>query len=372
MSANFLSERGEFRGQPAWHRAGNVFDLMAKVLLIDAATKHWSDIKIKKQPLFTAGIPIANGTGGFDIPPFQIPGRFAVVRLPIPEDPKLMYLGDVGKGWETKDPIYYAKQLNDLSKKFPLETLGTLGLGERCFFSLRDEPVTVAASNGFKDELWSHYVFELSLEPGRSHRCFSTHTRVVCENTLMAGWANAQYKMKIPHSMDAEEGYEWMITTAEHAKTASEEDRKVYEKFMSVPFRVDSPDFDLYLSDVYPLPAVPARVTRHNNMNPDQRANLSDTQNEAIEKDERRFVTGSERAKKLRENVRELAHGFNDDYGAVANTVWMAYNATTELATHRKKQGREDVAESVLTGARSEEIRNSYDLLVERCEMSLN
>ena len=229
-NANFLSDRGEFRGLPAWHKAGNVFDYTDDVSLIDAARKHWHDIKIRKLKVFSPWAEPNPETGNIDINPIEVPGEFNIFREPIPEDPEPMFLGRVTKRWVTKDPMWYADKLNDLSKEFPLETLGVLGKGERVFFSLRDEPIKV--TNGvYTEDLHSHYVFDLSFKVGEASKAFTTRTRPVCSNTLHIGWNNAKHKIAIPHTMKPDEVFEWLVIVSEFAKKEAEYSSEVMSNF---------------------------------------------------------------------------------------------------------------------------------------------
>lgn len=371
-SANFLSDRGEFRNNAAWHNAGNVFT--GEQTLVEAAAKHWADIKIHKLKVYSPYPFTTDKDGnaldsGFDVRPIEVSDKYNIFRAPIIEDPQPLYLGTVNKSWETKNPSWYAEKLNDLSLQYPLETLGTLGMGERVFFSLKQNPVVASNGKGYSEDILSHFVFDLSLKPGVSSKAFTTKTRPVCANTLHIGWNDASHRMKMPHTMKADEMFRWLITVTEFGAKENEFQREVLCSFMETHMRIDGEHFQTYLESVYQLPAVPQRVERFRKMSPAQRAQLSDKQKEAIEKDERRFVVSSERTDLLRSQVRELAEQFNDEFPQVANTAYAAYNAVTEYATHRTPTStREDVARSVLNGARADEIGAAADQLVKFCK----
>lgn len=361
-----LTDRQEYRGTPAWHMEGNVFKLDDPRSLSEIAERHFSDIKTYKVPVF--GQVASNYV--------PLPGEYALMRKPIDEDPETRFWGLVKKGWKPVDPLKIVRHLDELSKTYPVETLGVLGYGETLYLSLRDKPLKVGVP-GYWEEIHGHFVLQIEMTPGKSSAAFQTRTRPVCVNTLHIGWKNSDHRLKIPHTMNPEEAMAWLIDVFAFAEREREFQENTLNVFCKTPLIFGSEDFEQVLKDMFKDPKPSARMTRYARMAAKKHVpNLGQSVLDKIDQDEANFDRQSDKVRAYRECVRELVQKFNDEFSHVANTTYATFNALTEMSTHRVVHGREEIngrsyEQSLLFGPRAKEIREGFGVL-EKHAMSVS
>lgn len=181
MSANINSMF--YTGATPWHGLGTKVD--GALTASEAIVKAGLNWEVEKRPLFAIG---ADGK------PISVPGRFAVVRSDTQKS-----LGVVGKRFsplQNKDAFSVADAIVGL-KEAHYETAGALGLGEKIWLLVRLDG-TISA--GGDDTINKYLLFANGHGGQMSVTTAITGIRVVCENTLRLGLAEAQGISRVRHT----------------------------------------------------------------------------------------------------------------------------------------------------------------------------
>ena len=126
MAASLFGERFIGRREPAWHRLGEVFPADEKMTATQAMERADIMFGIDKHPQV---VKMADGTE-------LATDSFAVVREPTVDDPEPRVLATVGKEWTAIQARDLGEMLDPISKRFPVETAGAIGQGEKIFITL--------------------------------------------------------------------------------------------------------------------------------------------------------------------------------------------------------------------------------------------
>ena len=124
MAASIFGERFYGRRTPAWHGLGVVMD---QDCTVSEAMKYVDvDFEILTVPTMA------------QLPDGSIidTSNKAIVREPTNDDPEYRVLSVVGGDWTPIQMRDLANFLDPISEKFPVETLGALGHGEKVFLTL--------------------------------------------------------------------------------------------------------------------------------------------------------------------------------------------------------------------------------------------
>ena len=124
MAANIFGDRFFGRRTPAWHRVGTVMD--ENLTATEAMRISKIGFPVRKLPAF---IQLENGQ-------YIDSGYYGVVREQTEDDPQDRILSMVGKEWTPIQAWDLAKMLDPVSEKYPVETMGALGHGEKFFMTL--------------------------------------------------------------------------------------------------------------------------------------------------------------------------------------------------------------------------------------------
>jgi hypothetical protein len=220
---------------------------------------------------------------------------------------------------------------------------------------------------GYSEEIQNYFIADLHNAPGNGHTIVYSPVRVVCFNTLTMAKSRSNFKIKIPHTGDPGAIMNFIANTVGHFDKHQADTKALFEQMMATPIKAD--DFAGIVAKTFPYPKKPGKVRFLEGLKSDQRAAiLQDAKQRAVLTDfigaEDDYKVAIKRADTLRELTRELAQKFNDEHPAVANTVWMAYQATTENSDWREGRENEDIGKSVLFGLRSREKVRAFDACV--------
>ena len=185
MSANLFGERFASRREPAWHRLGEVFKADEKLTASQSMAKADVLFEIQKHPQV---VKMSDGTE-LDT------NSYAVVREPTTDDPEHRVLATVGREWDMIQAKDLGKMLDPISEKFPVETVGAIGQGEKIFVSLDAGGSKIAGED--------HELYWLITDhrdgTGAMTMAF-TPVRVVCQNTLITGLRNSKVSVNLKHN----------------------------------------------------------------------------------------------------------------------------------------------------------------------------
>lgn len=243
------------RTEPAWHQLGTVFDgeVNTSEMLKLAHLANWN---VRLVPVEVPGV---------------LQERYAVEQYATvrdnPFDGKPDVLGWVGSRYkvsQNEELLSFGDNLLDGGGRW--ETAGSIGGGRKIFASLALDYGTVIDPNGAADEIKSYLLVTTSHDGSSPIMALNTPVRVVCQNTLNLGIAQAKQSFKLRHTgtLDGK------IAVAREALGISQEYFAKFNDFANALYGVpmDQPKFIEFATKLYPKPeedAAKASLTRWEN-----------------------------------------------------------------------------------------------------------
>lgn len=335
MSATLFGERFIGRREPAWHRLGEVFPADEQMTASQAMARADILFAVDKHPQV---VKMADGTE-------LETDSFAVVREPTSDDPIHRVLATVGKEWTAIQAKDLGVMLDPISNKFPVETAGAIGQGEKIFITLDAGDSSIAGED--------HKLFWLVTDHRDGTGALTiafTPVRVVCQNTLITGLRSSKVSVNLKHNKAINTDtafyldiFNQMARTQESVVEAMNSLTKVVLKKPQVKEIIGAayPDASkpnrLKLSDGISADDVPANVWKRI---------LNDRKDQVEEYDKRQA-----RVTRIRDNAYERIDVFNQEFIDLANTPWAIYNAIVETEDYRRGW---DASGTALFGQRAE------------------
>jgi phage/plasmid-like protein (TIGR03299 family) len=320
MAASLFGERFIGRREPAWHRLGEVFPADEKMTATQAMERADIMFGIDKHPQV---VKMADGTE-------LATDSFAVVREPTVDDPEPRVLATVGKEWTAIQARDLGEMLDPISKRFPVETAGAIGQGEKIFITLDAGASSIAGED--------HKLFWLVTDHRDGTGALSiafTPVRVVCQNTLITGLRSSKVSVNLKHNKSIAvdtsfylDIFNQMARTQETVVEAMNSLTKVTLKkeqvadIMSAAYPTASKPNRLKLSDGISADDVPAKVW----------VRILNDRKDQVEEFEKRQA----RVTRIRDNALERVDIFNQEFSGLANTPWAVYNAIVETEDYRR------------------------------------
>jgi len=337
MPANIFGDRFLTKREPAWHKLGEVFE--DPISMTQAVKRTGIDFHISKHPVT---VQIDKGDEGIDLVPTK---NFAVVREPVKDDNQYRVLSIVGREWTPIQAMDLARMLDPITEKYPVETIGALGYGEKIFMTLDAGESKICGED-------HHLYFLVSdhRDGGGALQIAFTPVRVVCQNTLTAGLQNAKINVRLTHTRNIESDTEWYIGLFNQMDSAREEAVAVMNTLSTTTITDD--EAETVVKSAYPDASEPRRLTLAKDITPDQIsggvwAKLLSEKKDLVEEYDKRV----ERVESIRKIARERYDVFNDEFTDLAKTPWAIWQAIVETEDYRK--GHTDSSTSVF-GTRAE------------------
>jgi len=337
MPANIFGDRFLTKREPAWHKLGEVFE--DPISMTQAVKRTGIDFHISKHPVT---VQIDKGDEGIDLIPTK---NFAVVREPVKDDNQYRVLSIVGREWTPIQAMDLARMLDPITEKYPVETIGALGYGEKIFMTLDAGESKICGED-------HHLYFLVSdhRDGGGALQIAFTPVRVVCQNTLTAGLQNAKINVRLTHTRNIESDTEWYIGLFNQMDSAREEAVAVMNTLSTTTITDD--EAETVVKSAYPDASEPRRLTLAKDITPDQIsggvwAKLLSEKKDLVEEYDKRV----ERVESIRKIARERYDVFNDEFTDLAKTPWAIWQAIVETEDYRK--GHTDSSTSVF-GTRAE------------------
>lgn len=340
---NRFSERFNEKG-PAWHRLGETFDKDLKLVASEIAARVAGDVVVESRPLHyytSAGKLIA------------LDKHCVIVRCPTQDDPQERIFGVSNEGWKQVNYVKLCRAaLDELSKKYPVETAGVLDEGAMFFLSMRGPDFSVKG-----DQMEDYFIANLSNMVGVAHKIMAAPQRVVCRNTNLLAASKATISLAIPHGESAESRIALAATLVARFKELT---GKVQETFnMLAGYMVTQPQLDRILTAAYPEPNVPTEVKLFREaLTSNEEGMLKQVLGEKftrIVKAQEDYEKSRKRVSDIRETARERFEMFDPSH--LRGTAWAAYNAVTEVSDWREGRGAE---QSSVWGSRAQEKTRAY------------
>ena len=337
MPANIFGDRFLAKREPAWHKLGETFE--DPISMTQAVKRTGIDFHISKHPVT---VQIDKGDEGIDLVPTK---NFAVVREPVEDDNQYRVLSIVGREWTPIQAMDLARMLDPITEKYPVETIGALGYGEKIFMTLDAGESKICGED-------HHLYFLVSdhRDGGGALQIAFTPVRVVCQNTLKEGLQNAKINVRLTHTRNIESDTEWYIGLFNQMDSAREEAVAVMNTLSTTTITKD--EAETVVKSAYPDASEPRRLTLAKDITPDQIsggvwAKLLSEKKDLVEEYDKRV----ERVESIRKIARERYDVFNDEFTDLAKTPWAIWQAIVETEDYRK--GHTDSSTSVF-GTRAE------------------
>lgn len=328
MPANIEKFYGLYK--PAWHGLGYVSDV--ELSLADALIAGDMDYEFSTAPVY------AQQMDEHGVTSVEIEGKKAVMRRNRRTN-EVRAFGPTGDKYVVHDlPEIFTFADGLLSEGATVDTVGTLGRGERAFLTLT-LPIDIDV-NGDRSGLY--LTATTGFDGSASTRYDMTPVRIVCANTWVAAHEASKSSIKFRHTSSLL-GNETRAADAlglarEYADVLTAQQAQL----MGISMRYD--DVADVLKDLFPFPE---GVTAD--------ANWDD-----LTAGQKRTVT---KVQKERGTVFRL---YNDSPVKAGETAWGVFNAVTEYTDHylKVRGGAEASATAVLDGKFDTLKRNALDLLL--------
>lgn len=353
MSADIFGDRLLLRGGPAWHNVGEVFDVAEKLTATQGAIRAGIDFPIEKWQLQ------AVNTEGQTV----LTNKYAVVRGPMDNETEHQILGTVGEKWTPIQALDIASKLDPLSEKYPVETVGALGNGEKIFFSLDAGESKIA-----QEDHHLYYLVTDHRDGGGALQIAFTPVRVVCQNTLIYGLEKSAIKVSLPHTGNIDADSTWymnLLAQMNEAKDSVTEamnflaevgpvSRTETDKIINSAYKTSRTN-RMRLGDTISKDSIPAKVWSKL---------LNDRKDEQI-----LFENRVSRTDQFRNGAKDRLDQFNQDFPRLANTPWAVWQAVCETEDYRK--GHADSLGSAVFGDRAQTKVRAYNMAQQVARMAV-
>ena len=318
MAHKIFGDRFFGHRTPAWHRIGTVMDNDCTVS--EAMQYIDVDFEILTAPVMAV---LPDGT--------QVPTTSnAIVREPTTDDNQYRVLSVVGGEWTPIQMRDLANYLDPISERFPVETIGAIGHGEKVFITLDAGESAIAGEH--------HKLYYLVTDHRDGTGALSiafTPVRVVCQNTLTTGLSSAKVSVTLSHNRMIKANTEWYTNIFNSMLTA--QDAVISDMNTLAEFELEKGDAEKIIASAYPSASPPSRLKLSNGITEDDVPRetwltiLNDTKHLQAEYEKRQA-----RVLNLRDGALERFHAFNDEYPKNANTPWAIYQAVVETEDYRR------------------------------------
>jgi len=361
MPASLFGDRLITR-QPAWHRLGTVMDTTG-INASEAARIADILFPIVKLPA-PAQAPLVNPTVTTSTPwgQFGKPqptasttgtelidvGRYYIARSPVTEDPtyRILSPNTVSKQWTPIQTSELAQILDPLTEKYPVETAGALGHGERIFFTLDAGEGIIAG----EDHKLYYLVTDHRDGTGALSIAF-TPVRVVCQNTLTVGLASAKVHTSIHHTEQIHEDAKWYMNLFQNMMDSRTSVVNTMNQLSEVT--ITDEEAQALLKSTYPDPVRSRKLQFADSVTPDDLngVNYLTLLNDKKEQEDKR-EQAIKNATKKRNEVWELYDIFNQEHPNVSRTAWAIWQAVVEAEDYRRGKDTQVTQQAILFGSR--------------------
>lgn len=337
MAANLFGDRYAGR-RPAWHGiAREIFPGDEKMSLTDAFRRAGLDYELKFANVY-AEVETVFGTQRV-----EMPDKRAIIRDVTQDDPEFRPISVVSKDYGLITNMELASSVDVLTDTWGVETVGALGAGERVFFTLNTGDFEVKG-----DPVKGYFLGTNKSDGSAALQLAFTPVRVVCQNTLTSGLAQAQAKATINHHSKVGDDLDARVRLLHSLQKTEVETIAIFTKMANAILSMDQAY--AVIKAAYPDPTKSKFLQYMDGIDLNTAPqSLAEKTTDAIKGYERE----GENAIQFREAVRELFGKFNDEQPSLANTGWAVWNSVVEFADYREGKGDPDV--STLWGSRFRE-----------------
>ena len=346
MPASIFGDRFVGFKQPAWHGLGQVFT--EPITVSEAVSMANIGFDIYKARNFAR-----MDTGRYDDNRVPIvhsiaTDSYSIMREPTFDDPEWQVLSTVGKEWTPIQATDLATMLDPVSEKYPVETAGAIGRGEKVFFTLDAGEAQIAGED--------HHLYYLITDhrdgSGALTMAF-TPVRVVCQNTLSLGLSEAKVSVNIQHRKNIVDDAQWFTNIFGQMLNAKES--SIERMNVLTRTKITDEEAKDVIEKSYPKPAMPSRLKLSKGFTADDMPAalwvrvLADR-----EEWNKQHSQGIERIQIHKNMAEEKYDIFNQEHPLVAQTPWAIWNAIVETEDYRRgKEANRGRQTSALYGTRA-------------------
>lgn len=346
MPASIFGNRFFGRREPAWHNIGTVME--ADLTATEAMQVAKIAFPVNKWQMWAE-----NPTDGTLIQA----NNWAVVRDPTEDDNEHKILSVVGKEWTPLQAWELAEMLDPISKTYPVETVGALGNGEKIFFSLDAGGAKIAG-----EDHNLYYLVTDNRDGGGALQIAFTPVRVVCQNTLTVGLANARVSASLTHTKTIKADAQWYTALFHSMMHAKETVTAVMDSLSHVT--VEERDIKTIINSAYKDASEPRKLKLSRDIKPEDVdakiwSKLLNDKKDWVEEWEKRRAN----VEQLRKGAWERFEVFNEEYPRLAMTPWAGWQAVVETEDFRR--GHRDALGSAVFGDRADNKARAFNTALE-------
>lgn len=285
-------------------------------------------------------------------------GKVAIVREPTDDDPQYRVLGEASDGYTLLQNEEIAAMVNPLTERWPVETVGALGVGETIFLTLKAGHYDVAGI----DPIERFFAVTDTRDGGTAMTVFFTGIRIVCQNTLIAGKEASVASSLLNHTQSIGQELEWRLGLVKDMQAVQD---KMCDAFDLMAISVLSTEATQnIIAQAYPYRRKPRKLEMVEGISPEELGRLFGL-TESVNMAEREWQAAKDRANERRVAAQSLALKFNDEQPQMANTAWAAYNAVVEVEDYREAVGKENADEALMFGERARTKQRAFSAALE-------
>jgi len=316
--------------QRAWSRSAiRTFSAKDKVTVKDGLKELDLLTDLEKMPLFLEHDNPKNPNGDkvrVDT------SRYAIVRKPTKQDKEYRMISDsVGKDYEILQPSKLAKILDPISKKYPVETIGTAQSGKKLYMTLNLGNSKIATEE--------HELYWLIVDSrdgqGKFQMAF-TPIRIICQNALVSAVNQSSISLAINHRNGIHSEVQ-DFSKMFNQLLKKQEDTIVAMDSMATN-KLKKSDVTEILEYAYQEPKVSQRINNRKNLELNKA--LTQKQLEDFNVHEKK----KSNVQIIRDNAMERYNVFNEEHPKLARTSWAIYNAIVETEDFRRTRGNSATA----------------------------
>lgn len=236
--------------------------------------------------------------------------------------------------------------LDNIATDVPLDAAGTLRKGGEIFFTFKYVDSEICG-----EEYNEYLVYRHSYTPGVAQMIMWTPVRVVCQNTLVFGAAEATSKLNVAHDKNVEKITNLGLKVFGRLLKQSEKIKTKLEALAK--HTLSKEDTENVLNKVYSV------YTKNQKIDLSTIGDL--IPNDEIEPLEARIAASQRYTDSLKQLTRFTYEKLNDETPRLANTAYNLYQAVVEVADFRV--GRRTAVESAVVGSRAAEKTRAWETL---------
>ena len=316
--------------QRAWSRsATRQWSAEDKVTVKDGLQELGLLADLEKFPLFLEHDNPKNPTGDkvrVDT------NRYAILRKPTKQDKAYRMISDeVGKDYTILQPKVLARNFQDISEQFPVETIGQGNNGKQLYITLNLGNSKIA--NEDHELYW--LIVDSRNGQGNFQMCF-TPIRVTCQNALVSATESSSVSLGLSHRKgiasevkDFAKMFDQLLQKQEDTINAMNSMAKNQLK--------ESDVLDV-LEYAYQDTKVSKRINNRKNLDLPKAMKKKQLEDYAVHQQRQ------DRVQVIRDNAMERYNVFNEEHPKLARTSWAIYNAVVETEDYRRTRGNSATA----------------------------